>query len=62
MKAKVIRGVFIRGTPYPEGAIVELSKHEFAELKNTNYVVEAPAELERRIVKPREDLPEVKTR
>jgi hypothetical protein len=44
MKAKVIRGVYIRGKPYPEGAIVEVNPIEFAELKSTNYVVAAPAE------------------
>ena len=41
MKARVIRGVYIRGKAYPEDAIVELSPIEFAELKNTNYVVAA---------------------
>ncbi len=44
MKAKVIRGVYVRGKAHPEGAIVELSAQEFSELKHTNYVVAAPAE------------------
>jgi hypothetical protein len=38
-KARVIRGVWIRGTPQAEGAIVELSPQEFGELKTWNYVV-----------------------
>lgn len=42
MQAEVIRGVYIRGKAYPEGAIVELSKQEFLELKGWNYVREAP--------------------
>ena len=42
MKAKVIRGVYIRGKAYPEGAIVDVTPIEFAELKSTNYVVAAP--------------------
>ena len=44
MKAKVIRGVYIRGKAYPEGAIVEVTGLEFAELKGTNYVVAVPEE------------------
>jgi hypothetical protein len=44
VKAKVIRGVYIRGKAYPEGTIVDLSPQEYTELKHTNYVVAAPAE------------------
>ena len=44
MKAKVIRGVYIRGKAHAEGEIVELSGQEFSELKHTNYVVAAPTE------------------
>lgn len=57
MKAKVIRGVFIRGKAHAEGAIgsvgkkqdgdaFELTPQEFNELKASNYVVahvETPA-------------------
>jgi len=44
VKAKVIRGVYVRGTAYPEGAIVEVTPIELAELKATNYLVEAREE------------------
>lgn len=44
MRAMVVRGVYIRGTPYPEGAIVEMTRNEFLELRTYNYVVEAPEE------------------
>jgi hypothetical protein len=40
-KAKVIRGVYIRGVAYGEGAIVDVSAQEMQELKSTNYVVSA---------------------
>jgi hypothetical protein len=43
-KAKVIRGVYIRGTAYGEGSIVDVSTQEFQELKSTNYVVMATPE------------------
>jgi hypothetical protein len=42
LKALVIRGVYIRGQGYAEGAVVELSPQEFAELRSWNYVVAAP--------------------
>ncbi|MGH7605412.1 MAG: hypothetical protein ACRENK_15630 [Gemmatimonadaceae bacterium] len=44
MKAKVIRGVYVRGKAFPEGAIVDLSPQEFSELKHTNYVLAATPE------------------
>jgi hypothetical protein len=43
-KAKVIRGVYIRGVAYGEGAIVDVSVQEMQELKSTNYVVSATPE------------------
>lgn len=46
MKAKVLRGVYIRGTPHPEGAIVEVTPHEYAELRTYNYLGPVPAVLE----------------
>lgn len=47
VKAKVLRGVYVRGKAYGEGAIVDLSPQEFSELKHTNYVVAAPVEAPR---------------
>jgi len=44
VKAKIIRGVLIRGTAHPEGAIVEVTPLELAELAATNYAVAAPEE------------------
>jgi hypothetical protein len=43
VKAQIVRGVYIRGRGYAEGAVVELSPQEFAELRSWNYVVAAPA-------------------
>lgn len=54
LKAKVIRGVYIRGTPYPEGAVgsvrEDLAKQpgdafacthqEFHELRTANYLAQ----------------------
>lgn len=46
IKAKVIRGVYIKGVGHKEGAIVELDGQTFGELLTANYVVavqDAPA-------------------
>ncbi len=62
-RAKVIRGVFARKAPgqpvqpQAEGTILELSAQEFAELKMSNFVVEAPLE-----VKKEEPKAEVKSK
>ena len=44
VKGKIIRGVYVRGVPYPEGAIVEMSGYELAELTTANYAVKATEE------------------
>ena len=46
VKAKIIRGVLVRGTGYPPDAIVDVTPLELAELRATNYAVAAtPAEV-----------------
>jgi len=54
IRAKVIRGVYIRGKGYAEGAIVELSGQEFGELLTSNYVIAAPKEEAKPTDKPQE--------
>jgi hypothetical protein len=50
VRAIVVRGVFARKAPdqpvtaHAEGTILELSPLDFAALKSSNYVVEAPKE------------------
>jgi hypothetical protein len=50
VKALVVRGVYARKAPdqqvtaHAEGAILELTPLDFAALKASNYVVEAPKE------------------
>jgi hypothetical protein len=45
-RAKITRGVYVRGIPYAEGAIVEVNAQELGTLIGSNYAVEAPAEAE----------------
>ena len=41
IKAKVIRGVYIKGIGYKEGAVVDLDGQTFGELLTANYVIAA---------------------
>jgi hypothetical protein len=38
VKVKVIRGVYIKGRAYAEGAIVEVTEADYGELKSARYV------------------------
>jgi hypothetical protein len=50
VRAVVIRGVYARANPgepvkpWAEGAILNLTPRDFAELRSSNYVMEAPPE------------------
>lgn len=42
VRARILRGVYVKGVAYPDGAIIEVDGNTFAELKAYHYAIEAP--------------------